>query len=664
VTGLRWEWAFGRRIAAEGVFVATIAGAIAFVVDGACVEVGRASVATGLACGLASASLIVLVTLALSPVLAAMTWLLDRLGRGPPVMRALGPIVVAACSAAVAVEMAPALRVGEKHHAHHYSEILVSMFSVTVPFLAACARGDRKMARFAAGTIALACLAGDLAWPRVQYSDAHDLAGILLVAATAAALAPLLARVRAWRHVARVFVGSIAIASGTAMLVEPLRPGWRVSAAHYALFEPPVAELLRHVADLDRDGYSTIGWGGDCDDLDATRNPLARERTVGKDQNCNGIPLRANDSDADRGLAPAAGDPDLPKNALDTVLLVSIDCLRYDALAFDLMPEVARLSTEGVAFERAYSGGTRTHISFLLMQRGTDEAEPVAVRLQARGVHTSAVMPFDDPALSPSERAGFERVAAPADASWWDATRVTDVAIAALRASSGPTYLWVHYIDAHDPRRPVPADVPAFAGRYSDPLYPRELAWIDREVGRLFAELKAEDKQVLAIVTSDHGEGLGAHGVKYHGLTTYEDVVHIPVFMVGPGIAPGKYDGLVSHRDLPATVLGAFGLVADDPSIERFGRSWLRLRAAPRAPLHEFVVARSDRTVTLAGFVQPQAALVQGSLKLTRTFEDGVTELHDLARDPTELTDLDPASAEGAKLARELETYRDIDRYP
>ena len=61
---------------------------------------------------------------------------------------------------------------------------------------------------------------------------------------------------------------------------------------------------------------------------------------------------------------------------------------------------------------------------------------------------------------------------------------------------------------------------------------------------------------------------------------------------------PALHHGLVSHRDVPATCLGAFGLLAEHRDAERFGRSWMRLRAAPRHPLHTVVVARSRRGFT------------------------------------------------------------------
>jgi arylsulfatase A-like enzyme len=177
--------------------------------------------------------------------------------------------------------------------------------------------------------------------------------------------------------------------------------------------------------------------------------------------------------------------------------------------------------------------------------------------------------------------------------------------------------------------------------------YVARLAFIDREIGRLVDALDADGRldRTALVVVSDHGEALGSHGLEFHGLSTYEALVHVPAVLVAPGVARGAYSGLASHRDLAATIPAAFGL-GESEDAELFGRSWFRLRAAPRPRLHRFEVARS-------------------SLKLTKTFEDGLRDLFDVVADPGEIEDLEPThAADAARLERELELYRDLDAYP
>jgi arylsulfatase A-like enzyme len=136
--------------------------------------------------------------------------------------------------------------------------------------------------------------------------------------------------------------------------------------------------------------------------------------------------------------------------------------------------------------------------------------------------------------------------------------------------------------------------------------------------------------------------------------------------LLAPGLRPGTYPGLASHRDIYATVLGAFGVVKSDPGIERFGRSWLRLRAAPDDPLHTFVTVRTHRFTSGPIAFSPMMALVQGRHKLVKALdEDSLYELYDLDADPREEVDLawkDVALRES--MERDLDTFRDLDRWP
>ena len=117
---------------------------------------------------------------------------------------------------------------------------------------------------------------------------------------------------------------------------------------------------LRLVVDLDRDGYSSILQGGDCDDLDDSIHPLAVDRPGGPDANCNGVDAPATTTDAARGLAPPSGDPSLPEEAIDRLLLITVDCWRADALDPVLMPEVSAFAAGGMVFERLYAAGANT----------------------------------------------------------------------------------------------------------------------------------------------------------------------------------------------------------------------------------------------------------------------------------------------------------------
>jgi arylsulfatase A-like enzyme len=90
-------------------------------------------------------------------------------------------------------------------------------------------------------------------------------------------------------------------------------------------------------------------------------------------------------------------------------------------------------------------------------------------------------------------------------------------------------------------------------------------------------------ENTLLVFTSDHGEEFFEHGVLGHGFSLYQEVVHVPLILHGPGVPAGAVlEEPVAVLDLPATLLDLAG--AD---LERFGdgRSFAaRLRGAAPAP--------------------------------------------------------------------------------
>ena len=68
--------------------------------------------------------------------------------------------------------------------------------------------------------------------------------------------------------------------------------------------------------------------------------------------------------------------------------------------------------------------------------------------------------------------------------------------------------------------------------------------------------------QTLVIVTADHGEELGEHGLFEHGESLYRPEIRVPLLIVSPpgSQSPGVVREVVSLRDLPATIVDLVGL--------------------------------------------------------------------------------------------------------
>ena len=100
--------------------------------------------------------------------------------------------------------------------------------------------------------------------------------------------------------------------------------------------------------------------------------------------------------------------------------------------------------------------------------------------------------------------------------------------------------------------------------------YDLEVEHVDGVVGALFDEFERLGcyDDAMIIFTSDHGQGLGAHGQDGHGRMLYNDQVHVPLAIKLPmsyaatNALRDNRDQLVRHMDLVPTALDVLGLPA------------------------------------------------------------------------------------------------------
>lgn len=89
-------------------------------------------------------------------------------------------------------------------------------------------------------------------------------------------------------------------------------------------------------------------------------------------------------------------------------------------------------------------------------------------------------------------------------------------------------------------------------------LYECELQYLDSRLGQLFKFFKQNDlfEDTIFIVTSDHGENIGDHGLMDHQYCLFDTLLHVPLLIRYPEQLPvGKTcDALVEIRDLYPTL--------------------------------------------------------------------------------------------------------------
>lgn len=97
-------------------------------------------------------------------------------------------------------------------------------------------------------------------------------------------------------------------------------------------------------------------------------------------------------------------------------------------------------------------------------------------------------------------------------------------------------------------------------------LYDLALAHVDRELGRLLAELErlGLDDETIVCVTSDHGEELFERGFLQHGKSLHREGLAIPWILHVPGAPPARVDAPAMQVDLLPTLCAALGLPLDE----------------------------------------------------------------------------------------------------
>ncbi len=202
-------------------------------------------------------------------------------------------------------------------------------------------------------------------------------------------------------------------------------------------------------------------------------------------------------------------------------------------------------------------------------------------------------------------------------------------------------------------------------------LYTAELLMVDRLVGQLVNSLEQQGilDETLLIVTADHGENLGDHGMVDHLLSMFETTIRVPLIMRHPSSFPAgsQRKELVSLIDIVPTVLHITGLE------DRYPEITARSLAHPNPTVREFVIAENDRPMNGIDLMQknyPEFDIekIDRRMQMLRTdqhkliqYDDGQLQVYDLAADPTELDDLSDSDAElASRLVGMLEEWNSL----
>ena len=381
------------------------------------------------------------------------------------------------------------------------------------------------------------------------------------------------------------------------------------------------------------------------------------------------------------------------QGAKPNVLLVTIDTFRADRLGTGVAPALDRLAASGLDFTSARTVVPLTLPSHTTILTGllppehgvrdngadalSDAHQTTAQLLKNAGYRTAAFVgafvldrrfglargfdTYDD--QIPRDPNATERLEAERPASavvdralaWLDRSAPGTKAPGTVAsgtvapATLAPFFVWIHLYDPHAPYNPPREFIRATSSEprvaSSEQRYEGEIRYADAQIARVFEWLNAHAmrEHTLVVVAGDHGEGLGEHGERMHGMLLYDSTLRVPLIVSSSGSAAAKRDEPVSLADIAPTIVHAAGVTV--PNTMR-GRDLLggigRMGGT----------GRTDGTVVVADLYaeteyprvagwSPLQALTDGRWMAIKG--GGSTAVYDLPNDPRETRDVAPA---------------------
>jgi len=185
-------------------------------------------------------------------------------------------------------------------------------------------------------------------------------------------------------------------------------------------------------------------------------------------------------------------------------------------------------------------------------------------------------------------------------------------------------------------------------------LYRAEIAYLDHRIGELKESLEEHDEweDTVFVVTGDHGENIGDHGLMDHQYCLYDTLLHVPLVIHGGSFTGGDtVEDLVSLTDLALTLLDEVGIDAPEFRAQAQGQSFHPdTETDPRDQVvAEYMAPQPsmDALEKRVGDLPEHVREYDRALRAVRTDRykyirgsDGSRELYDLRCDPGETEDL------------------------
>ncbi len=385
--------------------------------------------------------------------------------------------------------------------------------------------------------------------------------------------------------------------------------------------------------------------------------------------------------------SPIGIEPD----ARRSVVIVTVDALRKDVMGSQVhgrpvTPALSRLAKAGVSFTNATStypatlfavGSAFTGLSPAELYVSPSLPDTIFTRSRARVDRQFAVLPdvewFHLPIVEQFLAPGVDIAFAPSD------TAATDALLARLQAArddDASVMAWIHYYSPHDPYQPQRA-FPFGKGKKN--AYLGEVAFFDRELGRLMRYLEEHGwlDDTLIVFFSDHGEALGEKSYWGHHVYLNSWMVDVPLVLRHAELSAAEARVGVSLADVGPTVLHFLGLPVPSDILaqslftldanlsnrlsfsEAFPVRGQELFDSLRLPaLDDATIRARLRSIRVAskGY-EPKSAVTGDRSRLIHHRGANTTLFYDREADPNERFSRGVSSEASAVLRRELERW-------
>ena len=199
--------------------------------------------------------------------------------------------------------------------------------------------------------------------------------------------------------------------------------------------------------------------------------------------------------------------------------------------------------------------------------------------------------------------------------------------------------------------------------------YDGEILYLDYRIGELVEFLQSEGifENTLLVITSDHGENFGEHGLASHQFCLYDSLIHVPLIMVYPDIIPRgrRISNMVSHLDIFPTILNLLNIKGYRNDIQ--GKSLFPFNDRK---IHDFICAECGESVRsrLEVSLRSKLKAYDKGYKCLRTKSykyiisaDQKEELYNVKKDPLEKVNIAEKYPDQTKyFKKQLENTIDI----